>query len=313
MARKFQYVPIDRILSKIYRDLGLEEVSETDVIEWTAEALEAIGVISIYEEAIAFAEVKNHQTDVPCGLHSIIQIARDNEMTCGTEVKAVYNEFIGVIPPQEDKTGIYDCSTLLLPLEQDYYRPYYDLKYEYEGWSNHTIHRRYTPVRLSNHTFFNTVVLPEDPAIYNSTVFDEYSIVHDKLRFSFKEGVVAIAYHRPMIDQKTGYPLVPDDFAVITAITMYITMKYMGRLWYMGREGYADKFQKAEVDWHWYCKQAGNALMAPYGEDDFQNILEGRKQMIPRHNKYYGYFGNLGKNSDYGWTRGSLTGITNRR
>ena len=34
MGRKYMYTSVDRILAKVYRDLGLEEISETDLIEW---------------------------------------------------------------------------------------------------------------------------------------------------------------------------------------------------------------------------------------------------------------------------------------
>jgi len=310
MAKELQWVPIDRVISKLYRDLGLEEISETDIVEWSGEALEAIGVINLYEEAVTFAEVKNHKVEIPCGLHSVIQIARDNS-TCN-DIQVIKKELVESISTYDPK--VFDCSTFMLPIEQTYYKPNFDLKGEYDGWSNSTFYKRYSPIRKSTHTFFNTIGSGSE--IYDSFGNDEYNIIQDQIRFSFKEGIVAIAYHRTMTDSDTGYPLIPDDYSVTTAITMYVTMKYMGRLWYLGREGYADKFQKAEQDWHWYCKQAGNTLMAPYGEDDFQNILEGRKQMIPRHNKYYGFFGNLGRNQDQGWTRGNLHGgthLTNRR
>ena len=102
-------------------------------------------------------------------------------------------------------------------------------------------------------------------------------------------------------DEKTGYPLIPDDYSIITAITMYITMKYMGRLWYMGREGYADKYQKSEQDWQWYCKQAGNKQMMPHGVDQFQNFTESRNQLLPSKNRYYGFFGKLGREGNTGW------------
>jgi hypothetical protein len=293
MGKKFQYTTLDRILAKLYRDLGLEDISETDVIEWTGEALEAIGAITLYEEAIACVEVKNHQADLPIGLHSIIQIAKNNRWSPTEENNICPQDFIEEV---EEETitcpVVLDCKGApLLGVEITYYRPYFDLQYEYYGWSNSSYYKEnYTPVKLSNHTFFNTLVCAEDMNLYQSCV-DEYTIAEDTAKFSFKEGSVVIAYHRQKTDPATGYPMIPDDYSVITAITMYITMKYMSRLWYLGREGYSDKVQKAESDWHWYCKQAGNNLMIPYGIDEHQKMLEGRNNLIPNHNKYYGYFG----------------------
>ena len=63
MGRHLQYTTLDRIIAKLYRDLGLEEISETDIVEWSGEALEAIGAITLYEEAVAFIEIENHQAD----------------------------------------------------------------------------------------------------------------------------------------------------------------------------------------------------------------------------------------------------------
>lgn len=304
MGRKFSYTTLDRVLSKVYRDLGMEEISETDVIEWAGEALEGIGAISLYEEAVAFAEVKGHHADLPTRLHSIIQIARNNRWikeekescTPAQLIEEVTEESPNVENCGCNTSSILDCNgNSIFGQEINYYRPYYDLQWEYSGWMNTSFFRRkYTPVRLANHSFFNTIVCNEDPELYNSAV-DEYTIVGNRLRFSFEEGYVAIAYYRQVLDKETGYPMIPDDYSVITAITMYITMKYMGRMWYMGREGYADKFQKAEQDWQWYCKQAGNSITALYGEDEHEDFMKGRYNLIPNRNKYSGYFGKLGQ------------------
>jgi len=316
MGKKIKYVSVDRIISKLYRDLGIEEMSETDIIEQIGEALEGIGAITLYEEALAFAEVKDHHADIPCGLHDIIQIARNNfwskknETLCPAEIicDAPVEEICEETEPVCGCVSL-DCYGNPIPQEEiAVYRPYFDLQYEYSGWmGSRTYIQQYTPVRLSNHTFFNSLVCKEDNRLYTG-VQDEYTIVADKLRFSFKEGSIAIAYHRQVLDPETGYPMIPDDYSVITAITMYITMKYMARLWYMGREGYGDKYQKAEQDWHWYCKQAGNNMMITYGDDEFQRQLDASKQMIPNSRKYYGYFGRLGVPESNAW---KTAGITN--
>jgi len=311
MGRQLQYTTLDRILSKLYRDLGLEEISETDVVEWAGEALEAIGAITLYEEAVAYIEIENHQGDLPNGLHAIIQVSRDNywckneSALCPVNIILDTEEVI-----EETDTSCSSCSNsvptdcngnLISTPDLAYYRPYFNLQYEYFGWTNSRIYKaHHTPVRLANHSFFNTVVCEEDRDFYASHCNngDEYTIVQDKIRTSFKEGFIAIAYYRQKIDAETGYPMIPDEYSIITAITMYITMKYMGRLWYLGREGYADKMQKAEQDWQWYCKQAGNKQMMVFGVDQHENLKDNRYQFIPQNNRYYGFFGKLGKPSN---------------
>ena len=89
--------------------------------------------------------------------------------------------------------------------------------------------------------------------------------------------------------------MIPDDVSIINAIFWYIAWKYNTRMWMIGREGYADKMQESERQWIWYCKQSGNKHILPYGIDQFQNLTESRSQLLPTKNRYYGFFGKLGR------------------
>lgn len=312
MGRKFQFVTLDRILAKLYRDLGLEEISETDVIEWSGEALNFMETPSLYEEAVAFIEVSNHSATLPNGLQSIIQVARNHSknkevlnpaniiLDCAEEITA--NTCTTNPPGLENYPVPLDCNgSPLTDVELAYYRPYFDLQYEYSGWSKSSYYQKhYTPVRLANHSFFSSLVCAEEEGLIDNCT-DEYTIVGDQIRTSFQKGSIAVAYYRQMVDPETGYPMIPDDSSFTTAITMYITMKYMSRLWYMGREGYADKMKKAEQDWQWYCKQSTNKAFTLHGIDEHQNFLDSRHQMIPKHNRYYGFFGKLGRPGNNSW------------
>lgn len=290
MARNYKYISLDRILSKVYRDIGMEEVSETDVIEWSGEALEFMSVVSIYEEAIAQVEINNHQGDLPYCLQVIRQVARDNyyekKDACKEEIKEDKK-----IEPQPN-AGCTECGERIIKeIQPDSYfnaNPFMFLTTNY--YKEH-----YTPVRLSNHTFFNSLVCVEDVDIYKTCV-DEYTIVEDKIRTSFEEGLVLISYYRQKIDPETGYPMIPDTISLISAITYYITWKYFQRLWYMGREGMSDKMQQAEERWLKYCKQATSEFKMLSGIDEHQNFMESRfNNLIPNRRQYYGYFGNLSR------------------
>jgi hypothetical protein len=318
MGRKFQYTSLDRVLSKIYRDLGVEEISETDVIEWTGEAMDFMESHSLLEEAVAFIEIKNHQAELPNGLNTIIQIARNHNykpkeeeicpanvvLDCEThEIEGCYAEQCNTNPEGLENYPVpLDCKGRpLTDVDLAYYRPYFDLQYEYYGWSNSNYYgKNYTPVRLANHTFFNSLVCPEEGHLYHSCI-DEYTIVGDKIRTSFKEGSIAISYTRKIVDPETGYPMVPDDTSFTTAIMWYIGWKYNARLWMMGREGYADKMQYSQQQWNWYCKQASNKAFTLHGIDEHQNLLEERLNMMPRQNLYYGFFGKLGRPESKDW------------
>lgn len=294
-----KYISINRIFAKLVRDLGIS-IDEGDVIEWAAEALQSISAISIYEEAVAFIEVKNHQATLPNAITSIIQIARNN---CFDSVKQC-----GLCPSEViDTVTIENSSDIPVPLDCNgqpttdydlaYYRPYFSFKDEGGFWASNAFYDGcFSPVRLSNNTFFASLVCkhPDSESLY-STDMDEYTVVNgDTLRFSFESGQIALSYVKQQLDEN-GYPLIPDHVTYLTAITKYITMKMMERDFYAGRDGSVGRMQKAESDWHWYCKQAKNRLMMPKGIDQWQNIMEQRQYMLPRVQRYYGFFGKMSR------------------
>jgi len=304
--RTNKYTSVNRILSKLRRDLGISGISETDVIEWIGEALEGIGAVKAYEESVHFVEVKNHQAALPKNLHAIIQIAKNNcwskQETKSLMCPAKVTEEVSSSDSDSPDTPVrLDCDGVPIDAyELAYYRPYFDLVYEYQGWCNTSLYETcFIPIRLSNHSFFNSIVCTENDTegLYNN-VGDEYTIVEGKfIRTSFKEGMIAISYLRQKLDDN-GYPMIPDNYSYITAITKYITYKLMERHFYSHRKGSETRLQKSEYDWHWYCKQAVNESMMPKGVDEFQNLMEQRQYLLPRLNRYYGFFGKLGKQEE---------------
>lgn len=64
----------------------------------------------------------------------------------------------------------------------------------------------------------------DSQGLYNDTTYsnDEYTVIQDQLRFSFKEGLVAVAYIRTKVDIETGYPMIPDDESAKAALITLI-------------------------------------------------------------------------------------------
>lgn len=312
---RFEYTTIDRVISKFYRDTKDTSITELDLIEWIGEAMGHLRVAELDQQSIAFIEVKNYEAELPKGFKMVLQIARNNSWTSSNEntsnlspQETLEQLLEGTVPYEEHPLLQHPINQLGYPIPLDadglpitdydvaYYRPYYDLQWEYSPWvSSQYYKQNYTPVRLADNTFFNSVVCREKDIPYNSCP-DEYTIVgteYRKLRFSFKEGYIALAYLKNAIDSQTGYPLIPDDESFLSAITYYIKWKIAEYHQWNGRRGFDSIVEVSHRNWNHYCKQSRNKAKMPQTLDDYQDLLEQSHYMIPRHNRYYGFFGNL--------------------
>jgi len=307
--KHINHISVDTIISKLIRDLGLESINEDDIVEWSAEALQGIGTVDLLEEAVAFIEVKNHQIELPKRIDSIIQIARKNTWVRGDDSCSpcsIINEINTTCPVEPglavsgtcniDDVIPSDCDgTPILETSLIYYRPYFDWSGPFFNWRHSKFFaNQWSPVRLKNHSFFASIVCDEEQGLYD-TCDSEYSIVGNKIvRFSFQEGFVAVAYTRQLLDEN-GYPMIPDTYSAITAVTKYITYKLMERNFYNNRQGSESRLQKSEADWHWYCKQATNEALLKGGVDLFENMLQARNYILPRNHRYNQFFSKMSK------------------
>jgi hypothetical protein len=74
-----RFISIREVVSKIYRDLNLQEEDRwVDIIEWCAEALLKIGAHPQYIEKADTIDVTDYRASLPCDLHKIIQIGKSN-------------------------------------------------------------------------------------------------------------------------------------------------------------------------------------------------------------------------------------------
>ena len=299
------YTSIDRVLASFNRNIVDSDVNESDLIEWIAEAMGFLRVNSIQEEALAFLRVKDYHSIIPEGFHSVIQIARNlkwsEEVNNETQLSCSPNEVLEDIKETSSAVRIpiiTDCQgNIIGDYEVSYYRPYFDLKWEYELWSKMPrFQHDYRPVRLANSTLFGSLVCKEDKNIYTGNE-DEYDIVGTtdmKLRFSFKEGEVVMAYNRTAIDPTTGYPLIPDNEICIAALNYYLKWKLAERLSWSGRQGFTNEADRAEQRWLKYARQYKNYEKMPKTLDDYQDHMDLTTTMF-KPNRYYNFFGKTKK------------------
>lgn len=300
---KFEYTTMNNILGKFHRDFRGLEMHETDAIEWVGDALGFMKIPSAMEEAVAFIEVKNNEIDIPRGLQYIIHIAKANEWEgtdlCPVEVEEALEE-VTCDTNCDVNIQFLDCNGVPIFDEgKSHPVPYFDLQLEYDPWMRSSYYsQKYSPVILANHSFFNSIVC-QDPSfadLYrNSGIYEEYSPVRDakKIRFSFETGYVAIAYLRQKMDDE-GYPMIPDNEYARNAIVYYLAWMIKRRESYLHREGAKDLANDAQANWNDYIKKFKNQAKMPTGAAQYQSLANQSRYLLPRNNKFYGYFGNLG-------------------
>lgn len=302
MNNKFQHITIDSILSRVYRTFGGTEVNEADIIEYIGEALGLLEAPEIQEEAVVFLKVKNYHADIPEYFKAVLQIAKYSDTIENTR-KRCGDKNVSNIPttPKEKEPykcgedGLMDCVMCNL---HDGYIPYFDMQWQYIPWTASRYYSTYfSPVRLANHTLFNSIVCREREDLY-SNAKDEYTIVgttNRRLRFSFREGQVAMSYLRNPVDPKTGYPTIPDSAEHLSAIVYYIRWKVAETLSWLGRAGFDSQVSYNRKLWEDYKKTAIAVAKLPTTIDELQNHLEQTHNLIVNRNRYYGYFGNLAR------------------
>lgn len=176
---------------------------------------------------------------------------------------------------------------------------YFTLRKNHIDWINQKYYQHsFTPVVLTNHSFFNSIVCKEQRDIYTETtnLQDEYTVIGSfpniALRFSFKDGIIALSHLKTQLDEE-GYPLIPDDSACQAALVYYLKWKIAERLSWSGREGFANLAKDSEQHWLKYCKQFKSKTKMPFGIDQYQNLMERQHYLIPDTQKFLGYFGQL--------------------
>lgn len=295
---------VDRIISKVYNDFGLDEIDESVIIEWIGDVLAQLDIHKAYQERVAFLEVKNHEAEIPDDMISLREVSINNNYNpdsenyeCKDYCKCDCKEAIGEeesISCEEEVTMFRDCRGRLV-IPEGYERVYFTTNFKlspknpYIGSTDfYGKNNCFTKIKASDNVYKSLKICDDSSECVKSLYSpnqEEFSVIGNNFRFSFKEGQVVVSYLSQPIDIETGYPLIPDDISIISAITNYILFMYCRKMHIIGRDGYKEKYQEAEKDYNWYLSQAKNKLYGLYGEDEHDKFTESYLKIIPT--KYF--------------------------
>lgn len=276
--RQIGYVSIYSTIQKVYRDLGINDIPESDAIEWVAEAVEHLSVKENYVINTAFLDVNNYHCELPPNTVKVLQIAKHG----ACEHRPRFPHAI-VMEVENDRCGCNTmkmecgCSTKTisnphLMFCQSFIRNF-GLVFNANRFGCHK--SSWFEVEPSGNNFFSMDACDK----HHNGEGLQYRISNGNILFSFEKGFVAVSYVTMALDDE-GFPMIPDDVSAREAVSKYLMMKTMAREWYRGREGYQDKMMKAEQDWQWYCKQYKSKMAMPE-EDDYRKLMRQELRLFP--------------------------------
>lgn len=299
-------ITMSEMLARINRNFRGLEINENDAIEWVGDCLSQIKIYSEMEEAIHFTEVNDHFATLPDDLQYVVQIARDNQWQGPTEScspAAVISGLTATEDTTSPKVAKYvavDCNGYVINNDTEEAKTYqasFDLNAYYPSWLGSKYYQqRYTLVRLSDHTFFKSIVCkPEDnpyEADYNPDELtnNEYTIAGNRFIFSFNTGYVAIAYLRNKVGED-GLPEIPDHNYLFEALSYYVLWKHKQREAYLHKEGARTLAADAELRYKDYIKKFKNYAKMPKGEMQHLQIRERSLYILPQLDRPYGFWG----------------------
>lgn len=295
MARDFNYQPVDYILEQLSR-IPHHTLNEADVITDISIALGFMVKNAVQEEAVAFLQVKNNFAEMPEGFTQIQRVSKYTKDICIFD-EGDFLTFTGI-----RINDCQDCHEEEQEIVQEInHQGFLAMKYPYGKFLGSQYYKSsFTPVRPSNNVFISSLACKEEhfSDIYGGCQ-DEYTIqkgLKKKLILSFCDGYIAVAYKRPLTDDSTGYPLIPDDSNANEAILCFCKAKIFEQMAYSGREGnYYNMAENERAKWGKYLKQFNNSAKMPQSEDDYQSDMESKLGSYPNRNRFYGNFSNVAR------------------
>ena len=296
---------LKRIISKIYSDMGIteENVPISDIIEWSAEALEKIEAPTLMYEKVTGKEgvpltiVTDYQAKLPLDCIKVNQIAyADNyNSTQFYPMKYATGSFSGRHQLTSQMNNQYYNSNPVNNISSNYSvislaMDLFNLTYEeaLTKLNNEPDTKSTLSSLLSTQ---NKLLSTEGGTVSVDKL--EYKLVPGYIKTNVKEGYLMVSYLSLPTDEE-GLPLIPDHPSFIDAIYWYVNMK-ISYINYRTNPNSATKalYEDAAREWRFYVKQAYGKAMMPSNVDELESLKDQWLRLYPKTNEHKTFFKNL--------------------
>jgi len=136
------------------------------------------------------------------------------------------------------------------------------------------------------HSHYNVLEQNADSSVIVDDNARTYAINGNYINTEARDCTIQVAYKAFPTDEE-GFPMVPKEISVKTAIFWYITKKLI----LGGFVSPVINLPYAEEQWNWYCGQARGKMNMP-NLDQMQQIAKTLSRMVPQINMSEGFFAN---------------------
>ncbi len=265
-----KWTNIKSVLFELERSIPKEFYNEGRLIEDCMKAVDKIGAIVTYQQAVKFIKVENYKACIPLDCLQIIQIAHKNTFDITDNEIAQLEVEMGINndPAMSNSTLAYQA---LL--------------------ASKSYKNNWTPLRLSTNSFALAVHCDNCVNIGNNCAY-EYSVSPDgTMTFNFKTGFICIAYYAYPVDCD-NIPLIPDDEDYKEALKDYCLMTSWELRWNMKEEGAEQRYMKYQQLWGLMKAKATASVRMPdvAGAENLKNVMN---RLIPKSRRFNSFFSNL--------------------
>ena len=286
------------------RDLNPEDGNWIyDAVEWIGEALEHIGAGANVETKGCVIGVKDFKAALPPDVYYINQVSINEIMGVNSSalddtlaqaatqlngtasaiqaINSIFQNSVQINPTTLQPTVYLNqtVAQILQNIGTDLSREVQKAVIRFETYARNYYDRNKQTTLAYCTTNFPDALHCEDCVNKMAQSKECYYIENDRIKTSFKEGMVCLSYTAFATDTDC-YPLIPDDISFKEATFWYVYKKLLlSGMFDPSKNGIDYNF--ADQKWKYYCTQARNEAKYP-DIDRYESFMNQWVRLIPR-------------------------------
>lgn len=279
MLKGTNYTTLKAAIPDVFDTIDERYISTNDIIEWSAKALGQIDAYEVTEPGVCILNIEDYETKLPCGLLQINQVLYKSDFSHSVNpAEDDYQKLLDTVKCCKAESDLNAQMKIKAFFQEDY------------------IQNCWIPMRSSTNDFALSVLCDNSPNL-SSSCDAEFTILPSpnggaKLVSNCKSTTIIVSYIRAALDENGDY-IIPYDDELIEALRLYCMMRAWEKRYNLKEDGAGPRFQDYRERWGLYKNMLRGKFKLPTS-DQHQNILYYSTSLLPKKDRYYSYFGNLG-------------------